>query len=115
MWYKIREFNTEQFRVVLSWEHEQDSDLSWMDQEDLSKIESGEWTNATFRVAVYWRGQQIAVDYLGNSVYADVNDFAREHIGSRGRYGSIFADMMTTAITEARKVMRNAPHMRGVK
>ncbi len=57
----------------------------------------------TFRVAVTGpNGITIGADWLGNSIYADVASFRREHIGARGRWGSYFRDMVRTSIAEAR-------------
>lgn len=108
-------FNTCNFRVTLECESERDQDLSWADDETLEKLESGEWQNLTFKVAIYDRntGAEIASDYLGNSIYANPADF-RDHracgranreraaAGQAGRCGSYFTDMVHNAVAEAR-------------
>lgn len=111
MWTTLRLFNTAQFSVALQCQPEQFPDTSWMDDSDLAKIESGEWQNVTFRVVVLWRGVEIGADYLGNSVYENVADFAREHIGNAGGY---FPDMLATAIAQARRHLRDVPKMRNI-
>jgi hypothetical protein len=107
--------------VTLECSPEDCPDLSWADEETLAKLDSGEWQNLTFKVAVYDRntGAELAADYLGNSIYADPADFLdhREAAkqtrelrasGSPAVVGSYFSDMVRTAIAEARKVY-NAP------
>lgn len=109
----LREFNTANFHTVLSWDYEDCPDLSWDDTgEVLEKLNSGEWINVTFAAHVYLNGTEVAADYLGNSIYADPMEFAREHIGlaakrrADGRnYGCYFPDMLRTALGEARKAV----------
>lgn len=107
-------FKTRNFRVTLACEPERDIDLSWDDDgEAAAKIASGEWDCVTFRVAVYGpNGEELGTDYLGNSIYADVREFRREHIGARGAHGSYFRDMIGEAIKEARDAMRNLQTVR---
>lgn len=97
-------FKTRNFTVSLACEPETSPDLSWDDSgEAAEKIASGEWDCVTFRVAVYGpAGEELSADYLGNSIYADVNEFRREHIGARGAHGSYFRDMVANAVKEAR-------------
>jgi hypothetical protein len=107
-------FATRNFTVDLSWDYESAPDLSWDETgETAEKIESGEWTNATFHVRVLGpTGDELASDYLGNSIYADVRDFRTEHLGlaAKGRadgctYGAYFPDMVRQAISEARAAL----------
>jgi len=118
-WYRVREFNTRNFSVILDCEPEQSPDLSWMDTEVKDKVESGQWHCVTFRVRVIYRGHELATQYLGNSVYEDVRDFGREHIGIRpygrllgAKCGSYYADMVRTAVAAARKAVRDMPRLR---
>jgi hypothetical protein len=113
-WTNIRTFKTKQFRVTLDWAWEEDPDLSWDETgETQAKCESGEWGVYLFRVRVTYRGQEVASDYLGNSIYADPAEFAKEHIG--GKFGSYFSDMVRTAIAEARRELtRDRPYIRQV-
>ena len=105
-------FNTKRFSVVLECELEQDADISWDDTGEVAeKLESGEWTNFCFRVRVLFDGNDIACNYLGNSIYADPADF-RDHIGSKGKWGSYFSDMVHQSIDEARKYLGNVPKLR---
>lgn len=108
-------FRTRNFRVTLECEPERDPDISWADEETLEKLESGEWGNYTFKVAVYdSHSDEIGSAYLGNSIYADPRDFMdhrlcgranREYAaaGQAGRCGSYFTDMIGEAIREARQ------------
>lgn len=121
-WHNLRTFKTARFTVTLDWTWEDYPDLSWDDTGEVrEKIESGEWGNYTFRVRVLCDGNEIAADYLGNSIYADPAEFSREHIGIAAlnrrdncRYGCPFADMMKSAIHDARKALRDPPRVRRV-
>lgn len=109
--------NTKAFSVTLAWAYEDDGDLSWDETgEVLAKLESGEWTNHTFRVQVIDKaaGETIGEDFLGNSIYTDASEFIdhrgcgrqnREYAakGLAGRCGSSFSDMVRNACAEARK------------
>ncbi len=109
----LREFNTAHFRIVLSWDWEDCPDLSWDETgETIEKLNSGEWGNYTFAVHVYLNGQEVAADYLGNSIYADPLEFAREHVGLAAKsradgcnYGAYFPDMLRTALNETRQAV----------
>lgn len=110
VWMTVRTFRTARFIVALQWEHEQDEDLSWMDDADHARLDSGEWTNCTFRVAVFLDGRKIAAHYLGNSVYEDPADFGREHYGHNHTMGrAYFPDMLRDACREARQHVRTMP------
>jgi hypothetical protein len=116
----IWKFNTARFSVVLFWTWEDYPDLSWDDTgETQKKCESGEWGVYTFGVEVCCDGRRVAIDYLGNSIYADPKEFYQEHFGIRkfardngGNYGCYFSDMVSVAIGEARKALCNAPKLR---
>ena len=101
---RIWKFKTRNFLVTLSAEYEEYPDLSWDDTGEVAeKLESGEWGNYCFAVKVYGpHGEEIAADYLCNSIHADPADF-RDHIGSQGKWGSYFTDMVHNAIAQARK------------
>src|SRR5262249_1777423 len=110
------QFNTAQFCVALAWQPESDPDLSWADDADRAKLDDGTWVNATFWVTVTHKGKEVARDALGNSVYADVRDFYREHLGIRAKsradgrnYGCYFSDMVANAIAEARRYVAAHP------
>lgn len=106
-------FRTANFKVELSCTDEPDPDLSWADEETLEKLESGEFVNVMFRVRVLGpNGEELGSDYLGNSVYSDVSEFRREHVGAQGRYGSYFRDMVSEAIREARRELRELHQVR---
>ena len=119
---RIWSFDTARFSVVLECEDERDPDTSWADDETLANLESGCWVNACFAVRVFMDGVEVASSYLGNSIYAEVADFRREHItyavdvrAARERgvsMGSYFPEMVREAIAEARKTLCNAPRMR---
>lgn len=97
-------FNTKNFYVTLACEPEQNPDLSWDETgETRANLESGLWDCVMFRVAVFSQaGDMLGADYLGESIYADVRDFRKEHIGARGAHGSYFRDMVSEAIKQAR-------------
>lgn len=115
-------FKSGAFRVALECDYETDYDHSWADQETLDNLASGEWTSYQFKVAVYYKGEEIGADYLGDSIHADPREFMdhrecgrqnRELAakGATGRCGSYFTDMVHGAIAEARKAW-NAPRPR---
>lgn len=110
-WTNLRTFKTKHFVVTLDHTHDDDTDLSWADQETLDKIDSGEWGCYLFRVCVLHRGEEVGRDYLGGSVYADPVDFATEH-----REGAAyFPDMVQQAIAEARdNLTRARPYIRKI-
>jgi hypothetical protein len=113
-------FKTARFTVLLDCEYEQDPDLSWDDTGEVrEKLDSGEWGNFCFIVRVLFDGREIAADYLGNSIYEDPADFAREHYGiaPMGRaagvlMGAYFPGMVREAVAEARKTLCAVPHLR---
>lgn len=112
-WNNLWRFTTANFAVTLDWEWEDYPDLSWDETgETQEKVESGEWGVYTFRVRVEFRGREVGIDYLGNSIYADPSEF-RDHIGSRGKWGSCFTDMVHTAIRDARRSFSDMPRLRG--
>ena len=117
MWNEIRTWKTARFVVRLDWQWEEYPDLSWDETgETIAKLESGEWGNYTFRVIVLADGREVGSDYLGNSIYADPEEFYLEHIGIRARareaglnFGTYFTDMMHGAIAEAREALCSPP------
>lgn len=102
----IWQFKTKHFIVRMSCEYDQDTvDLSWDDTGEVAeKLADGEWAVYTFHAEVIERatGNTIGEDYLGGSIYGDPEDF-RDHVGSQGKHGSYFTDMIREAIREARK------------
>jgi len=92
---------TKAFSVVLDWTYDDTSPADWMDDDDakeaMDNINRGKWTMCLFRVRVLnSQGETIGADYLGGSLYADPDDFARE----RGGY---LRDMVSEAIADARR------------
>jgi hypothetical protein len=112
----IWSFETARFRIELNVEPEYNPDFS-LDEtgETEEKVRSGEWECVCFAVKVFFDGEEIASEYLSNSIYADVRDF-RDHIGSHGEWGSYFADMVRQACRDARKELQrrgdNPPRLR---
>lgn len=114
-WTDLRTFTTANFRVVLSCTEDDDLDLSWDETGEVAeKLESGEWTNFLFRVAVHGPTGELAADYLGGSIYADPTDFMDHRKcgllnrvyaaeGKTVRCGGYFSDMVGRACDEARK------------
>lgn len=116
---QIWKFETANFSVVMSAEDEPDLDISWDDDGSVKAgLESGEFVSFCAKCTVYFRGSEIASDYLGNCIYRTPEEF-RDHIGLAAKsradgcvYGSYFADMVKNAISEARKTLRDMPRMR---
>lgn len=92
----IWEFNTANFTVICEALPEIDPDLSWADEETLERLESGEYVNLCWHVGVFHNGHEIGSDYLGNSVYANPDDFLRN---------GYFFDMVRSAIADARRTL----------
>ena len=102
-------FHTKQFRVEWSIALEDYPELDFDETgETQEKVNSGEWLCFCSRMTIYFDGDDIGTDYLGQSIYAN-----RDHIGSRGKWGSYFKDMVSEAISEARDNLRKArPYIR---
>lgn len=117
----IWRFNTARFSVILDCDWEESPDFSFDETGEVAeKCRNGTWDCVCFRVRVLLDGEEISSDYLGNSIHADVRDFAREHLGCRPKgYGSYFSDMVREAIGEARAEIRRrvdtAPRLRAVQ
>lgn len=121
----IREFNTKNFKVVVDAIEDYNVDLSFDEDGSTRKgLESGDLICFCARVRVYFKGQEVASDYLGGCIYESLDAFmdhkecgkqnaeyeAKERaqhkkIGSTGRRGSYFSDMITAACEEARKTI----------
>jgi hypothetical protein len=118
----MREFHTENYIVRVSAEEEFDLDLSWDDTgETLKGLQNGEFIAFCAHVEVIHRltGAVLGEDYVGNCIYRSFDDFMDHRAcgkqnrkwakqGKTGRCGSYFKDMISEAITEARK---NYTHM----
>lgn len=110
----IWKFRTRNFTVSLACEPDTDADLSFDETgETRAKIASGEWDCVVFRVLVEGPdGEELATDYLSGSIYADVKDFRKEHVGAQGKHGSYFRDMVSEAVRGAREEMRKLQSVR---
>lgn len=96
--------------------------------ETADKIASGEWRAFDTTVKVYFRGQLIGEDALGESIYADPREFFTAHRDSdplnrncsvmraaRGDSSAIchyFPDMVREAIRNARRNIAERPKLR---
>jgi hypothetical protein len=110
-WQTMWKFHTPNFSVVWQITPDSDSDLSWDETGEVREnLERGIYQCFQSRIIVCYRGDIIADDYLGGSIYKDPAEF-RDHIGARGKYGSYFTDMIRTAISDARRKFRK---MQGV-
>lgn len=109
------EFSTSSFTIVWTVEPCYDLDLSWDDDGSVREgLESGRYVAFDSAVTVYYRGREVASDYLGQSIYEDPSEF-RDHIGrNRKGYGSYFSDMVRQAIHAARKELAATPKLRKV-
>lgn len=107
-WETMWRFKTANFSVAWQVTECTDLDTSWIEDESdyLEKLRNGFYTAFDSRVVVYCDGEEVGCDYLGQSVYESPKDF-RDHIGSQGKYGSYFTDMVRTAIAEARANVRD--------
>lgn len=113
----IRQFNTKNFKVIVTAEPEHDSDLSWgEDGSKAERLQSGELVEFCAKAAVYFHGHEIATDYLGNCIYESHAAFMdhkecgkqnkeRAANGEPGRCGSFFTDMVKSVCRDARIAM----------
>ena len=112
----IWRFRTKNFTVIVDCDYQQETaDLSWDETGEVrEKLESGEWAVYVMRARVLDNhGNEIGCDYLGESIYEDPMTF-RDHIGSRGEWGSYFVGMVRSAIAEARQTYADRPRLREV-
>ena len=86
-------------------------DLSWDDDGSTREgLENGRYIAFDSEIAVYFKGNKIAADYLGQSIYENVEDF-RDHFGCAGKGGSYFSDMVREAISQARSYLKSAQNI----
>lgn len=108
----IYTFKTKNFTITVDAEEECDPDFSFDETgETREKVESGEWECFCAVTRVFYRGSEIATDYLGNCIYDDPRKF-RDHVGSMGKWGSAFTDGIHEAIREARAHFAKMPKLR---
>ena len=104
------QFKTKNFTVVWFVEPSIDVDISWDETgEVLAKLQSGEFTAFDSTIKVFYQGNEVGSDHLGESIYSDVMDFRREAIGNGAAY---FRDMVSYAIEQARETLRRSPYIR---
>ena len=120
----IRTFKTKNFTVEVTAEEEYDVDLSWDDDGSTREgLENGTLIAFCAKAAVYYRGREIATDYLGNCIYKSLDDFMdhkecgkqnkeRAAKGEPGRCGSYFRDMITAVCRDARKEIETLQSVR---
>lgn len=115
-------FKTANFTVRVTAEPENETlDLSWDETGEVREgLESGRFVAFCAKAVVEYRGAELAAGYLGACIYESESDF-RDHVGlamrsrADGRnYGSYFADMVKTVISEAREAMAEVPRLRTV-
>lgn len=100
-------FRTRYFSVTLCFSPCDDLDLSWDETgETREGLESGKYEAFDARVAVYYKGQLVAADYLGQCIHDSMTalkDFKRS---------GYFTDMVRQACTEARRTLADRPKLR---
>lgn len=113
----IYSFKTKRFTVLVTATPEYEADLSDMDDADasdiLAKLESGELGNYVMTAMVKLDGTTMGSDMIGGCIYENPSEF-RDHVGSKGEWGSYFTDMVHAAIAETRHMLRQVPRMRQV-
>ncbi len=111
----IREFKTENFRVIIDAVEDYDMDLSFDETgEVLSKLQSGKYVGFCARVRVmHSKLGEIGSSYLGGCIHESIEQF-QDHRecaaqtrklcadGSSAVCGSYFSDMIREAISDAR-------------
>jgi hypothetical protein len=108
-------FRTQNFRIEWRVRPCHAVDLSFDDDGSVAEgLESGRLEAFDSEMIVYYWGQEVGADYLGQSIYENVSDF-RDHIGMNTRgHGSYFSDMVRGAVAEARKNLADRPRLRKV-
>ncbi len=113
----IREFHTRNFKVIVDAIIEHDLDISWDDTDETRKgLENGSLTAFCARVRVIHKptGSVLGSEFLGNCIYRDIADFqdhrecakrTREYEAQSQKIvcGSYFSQMVSAAISEARR------------
>lgn len=127
-WIQPWRFQSGRFTVTCTALEEDCPDLSWDDTGEAREgIESGEFVLFCAKVAVYFDGNEVARDYLGNCIYRSFEEFTTSHRdpdpmnrncsvmrAAKGRVTicHYFPDMVATAVAEARKALCNMPRLR---
>jgi hypothetical protein len=123
-------FKTRHFKITATTEFNAQPDLSWDEDGSIAEaLDSGELYCFDTIVRVYYRGTEVAWQYLGESIYADSRDFFTGHRdrdpmnrnctimrAARGDIliGHYFPDMVREAIREARAHFADLPRLRAV-
>ena len=114
----IREFHTPNFTVRVTAEEDNYLDLSFDDDGSVREgLNSGELIAFCAKAAVYYKGTELATDYLGGCIYRSLDEFMDHREcgkqnkvyaakGETGRCGSYFADMVKQVCDEARKELK---------
>lgn len=102
-WTEMWKFETARFRVVWSVTPSAYPDLSWADEQTVENIENGFWVVFDSRVHVECDGIELGADYLGESVYRDVEDFRTD--------GGYFHGMVREACHAARRALVKLPRL----
>jgi hypothetical protein len=102
----IREFNRGKWNIRVSWEYDSDVDLSFDTTGEISKeIDNGDLQAFCVHVTCSYNGIPLAQDSLFSCIYKEHSDFM-DHIGSKGKHGSYFVDMVSRVIEDARKEIK---------
>ena len=114
----IRDFKTRNFTVRVTAQEDDALDLSFDDDGSVREaIDRGELIAFCAKAAVYYRGNELATDYLGGCIYRSLDEFMDHREcgkqnkvyaakGETGRCGSYFADMVKQVCDEARKELK---------
>lgn len=121
-------FETAKFEVVAMITPDDDADISWVDDQDRAKIESGDYQVFGTIVRVFCDGIKIGEDSLWGSVYSDPREFFTAHRDAdpmnrncsimRAARGSnactchYFPDMVRAAVHNAHRTRCRLPHTR---
>lgn len=117
----IRTFNTANFKVVVDAVEDFDLDLSWDESEEVAdKLDRGLLMSFGVVAKVYHKptGIELGNDSLWGCIYESTSAFMDHKecglknkelaaSGETGRCGSYFKDMVSSAISEARKELQN--------
>jgi hypothetical protein len=110
----IYTFHTRNFTVKVDAMEEDFPDFSFDETGETQRmIESGDWLCFAVKATLFFRGMEIAEDYLGQCIHENTRDF-RDNLGiaKRKGVGSYFSDMVSNVISEGRKTLSEIPKLK---
>jgi hypothetical protein len=99
----IREFKTKNFKIVITAEEEDFLDLSFDEDGSIAEgLDDGTYVAFCVKAACYYKGNELATDYLGGCIYRSFEEF---------QHGSgYFQDMVRRVCDEGRQAFAELKH-----